>query len=71
MDPHTELLFLQELEKEKASVLSKDNSKEGRKRRNAAWARVALSVSVLVGKEITQAQCTKKWQNLQSKILLL
>lgn len=68
MDRHTELCFLQELEKEKHGVLSKDQSKTGRQKRNDAWNRITTETSLICGKDFTVMQLTKKWQNLQSKV---
>ena len=68
MDNMCETTFLLEIERRKASISSKNNSKTGRDKKTEAWAEIREALLVKHGKEFDERQLLKKWSNLQERV---
>ena len=68
MDSGTETVLLLEIEKNKSTILSKDNSKDSRDKKITSWNRISQTIKVKCGKEFLPHQLQKKWSNARHRL---
>ena len=68
MDIACETMFLKELQKNKAIILTKENTRSARDKKRIAWMAIQQVLVATSGKEYSVQQLCKKWNNLQQRV---
>lgn len=68
MDIACETVFLTELQKNKAIILTKENTRSARDKKRVAWMGIQQVLVATSGKEYSVQQLCKKWNNLQQRV---
>lgn len=68
MDVSCETIFLKELQKNKATILTKENTRSARDKKRDAWVSIQEVLVSTSGKEYSVQQLCKKWNNLQQRV---
>ena len=68
MDISCETMFLKELQKNKAIILTKENTRSARDKKRIAWMAIQQVLVATSGKEYSVQQLCKKWNNLQQRV---
>ena len=68
MDNVTEIEFLRAIESTKRLTISKHNTKEMREEKKKAWEDIKAILFTETGRQFSEAQLIKKWNNIQPRI---
>ena len=68
MDIACETVFLKELQKNKAIILTKENTRSARDKKRVAWMNIQQVLLQTSGREYSVQQLCKKWNNLQQRV---
>ena len=68
MDISCETIFLKELQKNKATILTKENTRSARDKKREAWTAIQQVLVSSSDREYSVQQLCKKWNNLQQRV---